>query len=90
MSTEIEVEVDYLECRCFDCDHLLRISYDSGYNELCIETQLYQYQSFWKRLLSAFKYLFKKYPKGSHWDCTVLDKEKAEKLKILCDKVLNK
>lgn len=56
--------IKYFECACHSYDHPLKLSYFKkrdkelhDYMFLCISSEVYE--SFWKRIVQAFKYVFR-------------------------------
>jgi hypothetical protein len=75
----------YVECECGDAEHVLRfvlIDADGDENaELYTETQLRVWRSFWQRIFVAVKYVFGAKSKYGAYDCTMLSKGEAERLR---------
>lgn len=70
----------YIICSCGTPEHLVILTYDKIEKDIYIQTQLHQYRSFFKRIVTAFKYIFNYTSKYGHWDCTLIDKEQANKI----------
>lgn len=71
----------FVVCVCETPEHTLRFMYDEEEKELYTEVYLNQYRSFFKRVWVAVKYVFGYTSKYGHWDCTIISKPKADKLK---------
>lgn len=71
----------FVVCDCQSPEHTLRFMYDEEEKELYTEVYLNQYRSFFKRVYVAIKYIFGYTSKYGHWDCTMISKPKADKLK---------
>ena len=83
----IQNQINYFECQCECANHTLRFIYDSKYNELYTEIQLYQYKNIFQRILLAIKYVFGYSCKYGHWDTWMLKPEDCTKLIKLLNKV---
>lgn len=68
----------YIACSCHSADHTARII-DDG-EDLYLEVQLVQNNSFFQRLVLAFKYVFGYTCRYGHWDCTIIDETEGKKL----------
>jgi hypothetical protein len=75
---------EYLECDCYDIEHLVCIDvtqWDEDWPpEFSLQTQARQWRPFHRRVWAALKYIF-----GSPlvWDGTALNKEKVDKLQLV-------
>jgi len=81
-------DFEYFECQCSDCNHIIRISYDSEYNEVYTEVQLLS-GGFFSRVKNALRYLFKMDLKYGAWDCTMIRNEDIPRLISLLQKAQN-
>ena len=74
-------EYKLVECDCHSPHHTWYLSYDPGDEkwpaEFYLNTQLIQYRSFFKRIWTAIKYVFKRGEVQGHWDCSLMTPEKA-------------
>ena len=82
--------VEYTECWCNSPYHTLRwhLNYDldeSNKPVLSFEIYLKNYDSFWKRLKNAIKYIFKNEYTHCGYDEFEVPHEEIKKLKSLCD-----
>jgi hypothetical protein len=71
---------EYIECACYDCEHVIRIQRDSIDKEVYVEININPYQSFWKRVYSAILFIFCKAHKYGHYDTFIINDEQREKL----------
>lgn len=83
----------YFDCQCGSSEHTLRFIVDiestpHGDPELYTEVYLNQYRRWYKRLWVAIKYLFGYHCRYGHWDCWILNPDDAQRLKDMCDKVI--
>lgn len=76
---------EYFECSCDSNEHSLRFTHDPEDDEVYITTFLSQYRSFFKRVGVAVKYVLGYKCKYGHWDCTMLSKDEALRLKDWID-----
>jgi len=78
----------YLECDCSSDQHLVKVSCDvddthpQRDSNLCLHTQLI-HQRWYVRIWYATKYVFGYQCRYGHWEETVLNLEKVEKLHML-------
>lgn len=76
-----EDEVLHSTCKCYSAEHTLRWSYDPSEKEFYTEVFLSQYRNVFQRIWVAIKYVFGYKCRYGHWDCTLLSKEEAIKLR---------
>jgi len=63
----------YLECSCHSIEHITRFSYSQiEPHEVYMETHLYNYMGFWKRIWVAIKYIFGYRSRYGDFDCLIL------------------
>ena len=67
------------ECDCHDLSHTFRISYDKEFDEVILETHLYQYNGFLRRIWLAIKYILGIESKCGHYDCIMLSGNRLAK-----------
>jgi hypothetical protein len=72
----------YFECQCGSMDHLLRVTVDTEDGDLWVEVRLNHYLPWYRRLLSAIKFVFKAGNNSSFSDCALLNPEDYDKLKV--------
>lgn len=66
----------YFDCQCDNFDHTIRFTYDGNPSEITVEVRMNDWLPWWKRVLVAFKYIFKMNRKtGFDYDCTILKKD---------------
>lgn len=75
------MENHFIVCSCSSSEHTLRYIYDRAEDELYTEVQLVNHKSFLQRLKVAIKYLFGYTSRYGVWDCTLISKHEANKLK---------
>lgn len=75
------MENHFVVCSCNSSEHTLRFVYDKEHDEMYIEVQLIHHTSFLKRVVAAIKYIFGHTSRYGVWDCTLIDKKEAIKLK---------
>lgn len=69
-----------LECVCSTKSHMVVLEYDQEWG-MCIHVQANQFQSFFKRVWVALRFVFGVRRGYSFWDNTILKKEDAVKVK---------
>ncbi len=74
----------YFECRCGSSEHTLRFVLDKEDGELHTEVYLNQWRPLWKRVWVGIKYIFNYKSKYGHWDCWILTREDAKRLRYMC------
>lgn len=89
---------EYFTCECSNPNHAIMISYDPDifvycngkerplrdrHPELVVNVQLSPYLGFWKRVIEAFKYVFKIKSDRVHWDCCSIREEDVERFKSI-------
>lgn len=77
-------------CDCQDIEHQFVVEYmdDPEWNRVCIEVKLNRNLPFWRRLVVAFKYLFKRRPsRFGDFDEIILQQSDAERLQKVVDAV---
>jgi hypothetical protein len=92
---------EIFRCECGNPEHMMLISFDpdtfaedkieNRYPELTFNIQLSNYLGFWKRIIAAFKYVFKIKNDKIHWDCCSIREEdlhKIEKMILMYKKAL--
>lgn len=79
---------EFFECECQSDEHTLRFMLDTEENELLASIFLNDYRSFWKRFVTAVKYLFGYKCKYGHWDTWTLRKDDVERLAYLLSELL--
>jgi hypothetical protein len=87
------MNTNYIECACTDSNHVIRVTSDPEYKELCVEAQLNPYYGFFKRLWLGALYVLGVRTKSGHWDATLLNLEQNNDLlrillthKLTCEK----
>ena len=76
----------FLSCICGSPEHQLIFRYDD--EELWTEVHLANSYNFIGRIWVAMKYILGYRSKYGHWDCVLLDREKAEKLRDFIEEFL--
>lgn len=80
------LEHKVLTCDCGSPSHAFYLTFEPGVDEsdppqFYLHAQLTQWQGFWKRLITAVRYLFnREKPNSYHWDTTCLTVNKAKEL----------
>lgn len=95
---DIGFREEYIECACFSAEHVIRIVYYvepktetiDTYDGIYIEVQMSPHREFFKRLILAFKYLFRisLHSYESYWSGTAINVEEAKKIKTLLEKFI--
>lgn len=86
---------EYFGCDCFSSEHLVRFVYfpsdktSSESDELYVETHLTTYLGFFKRLWVGIKYAFGYKSRYGNWDSFSINRETAERMKLVIDKFLS-
>ena len=80
----------YFECQCSSPEHRLVLSIDDDLSEewppeLYTEVYLRTYGGFFKRVWTAFKYIFGWKCKHGHFDCFILKPEDVADLQLVID-----
>ena len=96
MKSDIVPEREYIECGCGSPDHLLVFEFDSPcdlqfrnfkYREISVQFTSPYYDSFWRRVKSAFGYIFKKNKYLSTSDCLLFNKKNIETFRIVLSRL---
>lgn len=90
------METHYSECSCSSDEHTIRwqrwraefINEDIDQEIFC-SVYLKQYKGFFQRVWYGIKYMFGYQSKYGAFDCTILDKEEAQKLIDFLTKSIN-
>jgi hypothetical protein len=80
------MEQHYFSCICSDFGHTVRFVFDPSDGELWLETHLYNWFPWYKRLWAATLYVFKKHRPYGHYDCTILVPDDFARLHDLLDR----
>jgi len=78
---------EYFECSCYSDEHTLRFILDLEENELYTTIYLNQYNSFFKRVWIAIKYILGYKCKFGHWDCWILKLEDTKRMINMLQKI---
>ena len=73
------MKINYFECACSMAAHVIRLSYFSDDDWCSLEMHLNEHNSFFKRLIAAFKHVFK--IQSCCFSDTVLDVTTATRMK---------
>jgi hypothetical protein len=74
-------------CSCNSIEHQMSFFYDEKEKELYTEVHLYNYKNFFKRLISAIKYIFGYKSKYGNWDSMIFKKEDLIDLRNYLNKI---
>jgi hypothetical protein len=74
-------DTHYTTCECYSHEHIIRWIYDDDEDMVYTEIYLSQYQSFFKRVFIAIKYIFGYRSKYGHWDSVIIRKEETVRLR---------
>lgn len=87
----VESVDEYFQCSCSTDEHTLRMSYHPWDEDKDLYTSMFmcQYHGVFKRMWIAFKYILGYKSKYGHWDCWILKKEDAFRLRNLVDKYIS-
>ena len=78
----------YFDCQCDNFDHIIRFTYDCNPPEITVEVRMHDWLPWWKRVVFAFKFIFKMNRGiGSDYDCTLLKKSDLPKLENLINQL---
>jgi hypothetical protein len=77
------MENHYFECQCSDFNHIFRFVFDPEDGEMWLEVHLNHYKPWYKRLVIAFRYFFKRVEAYGHYDVTMIREEDLNKLQNL-------
>ena len=80
------MENEFVICECYSDEHTLRFIYDG--EMLWTSVYLNGYRNIFKRIFVAIKYIFGYKSKCGDWDCTIIGRKEAEKLKNFIEKFL--
>lgn len=75
---------EYFVCQCGDFDHIFSLTWDEDDGDLYLSAKLVTWRSFWKRLVSAMRYVFK--AERNNYDCTLLKRDDYPRIRALLDK----
>jgi len=73
-------DLEFFECTCHTPDHLIKFNLDKEDGDLSLYVQINHYKNFFKRLIAAFKYIFKIKHNDTHWDCFILNLKDTDRL----------
>jgi len=73
-----DIEILHVDCECMAPEHSFRLVVSKEMDMVCLEMQSYRWDSFFKLLVSAFKYVFCK--KDLTWVSVLLKKEDVPKI----------
>ncbi len=81
----VSAEHVIIECQCFSMDHTARISYwpakfAGEYDEVYLTTHMLNSRPWWRRVVEAFRHIFKLESRHGNWDEMIVSPESAEKL----------
>lgn len=71
----------HFECICDASEHLLRFVLDNDEHTIYTSMFMNQYRPWYRRIGTAFKYIFGAKCRYGHWDCWTLQKEDVGRLK---------
>jgi hypothetical protein len=77
----MESKPELFICDCGDVEHQFIISHDTEDKEIYISVHLSSYMSFFKRIITAVKYIFGKKSKYGAFDIVILNKNQIIELK---------
>jgi hypothetical protein len=77
----------FFECACGSDEHTLRFTLDKEDNLIYTSIFLNYPSSFLGRIWLALKYIFGYKCKCGHWDCWILRKEDAQRLKNMLNEL---
>ena len=89
-SKAAEVTTEFFECACFSDEHTLKFTYIPGDDEIYTSVYLSQYRNVFQRVWEAVKYVFGHRSRYGHWDCFLLRREDAQRLKGLLERLIEK
>lgn len=77
----------FIECQCGSDEHVLRftLSVDEDEQEIYTSVFLNQWESWYKRVWHAIKYVFGYKCKYGDWDCTILGETEVDQLQKMID-----
>lgn len=84
-------KTEFFECQCSSDEHTLKFVLDEACDditdlEIWTSVFLYQYQSWWKRVWIAIKYIFGYTSRYGHWDCFIMRPEDVDRMILLLAK----
>lgn len=77
---------EHLVCQCSDFRHDIRFTFDPHDGDIWLDVNLVAVDPWYKRILTAIKYVFGKDRAYGDYDCTLLRIEDYAKLRTLFDK----
>lgn len=82
------MKTEHFDCVCYSPEHTLRFIVDEEEQEVYTDVYLNQSLGFVRRLMVAFKYLFKiGRQNGTHYDCFLLRPEDGARLAELAERL---
>jgi len=78
---------EYFECACGGDEHTLRFIIDKEDKRLYTSVFLNDYQSIWKRVWIAIKYIFGYKCQYGHWDYWIMRYEDIPRMREMLDKM---
>lgn len=71
----------YFECACFHPVHTIKVEYDSVDNCVVVSVQPKNWESFFKRVVNAFRHVF--FKEDLRWDSTIIGWEDAARMSAI-------
>lgn len=78
------------ECSCSSFDHNVRFEVDEEMGHISISVPLNHWLPWWKRLILAVKYVFKRTERYGHYDTVMLNPHDYDRIRALLDDSLEK
>lgn len=79
----------YFECDCGSVEHTLRFVLDKDDKQIHTEIYLNQYRSWLMRIWVGIRYIFGYKCKCGEWDCWMLSKDDAIRLRDMCNEIID-
>lgn len=75
------METEHLDCQCSDFNHAIRLTLDPRDGEIWLDIRLNYCDPWYKRILTAIKYVFKRPVAYGHYDVTMLKEEDYDRIR---------
>ena len=75
------METHYFDCQCSDFGHTFRFMLDREDGDVYLEVQLKDWEPWYKRVLNALKYVFRRKVAYGFYDTTMLRDEDYDRLR---------
>ena len=82
----LHMEEHFVSCQCSDFGHVFRLNFDAHDGDIYLDVRIDDRGPWHKRLINAFKYLFKINVAYGHYDVTMLKIEDYDRIRDLLNR----